>query len=91
MFVQDNIGNVLMKDQRVTEAPCSSYDGECVVMMEAHEWIIKGEREDLKYGIYTNSMSLIIRSERKETMRREENRKRQRKRCHPAPEDCTPD
>ena len=48
----------LMEDKRVARALCSSYDRESVAMM-ALEWIAKEAREDVKYAIYTDSLSLI--------------------------------
>ena len=38
---------------------CSSYDGECVAMKTALEWIEDHNKDDLVYAIFTDSLSLI--------------------------------
>ena len=59
MFAQDKNGVTLFEDKRAAGALRSSYKGECVAMMMALEWITKEERGDVKYAIYTESLSLI--------------------------------
>ena len=59
VFAQDKNGVTLLEDKRAAGTLCSSYDGECVAMMMALEWITKEERGDVKYAIYTDSLSLI--------------------------------
>jgi len=59
VFAQDKNGVTLLEDKRATGALFSLYDGECVAMMMAIEWITKEERGDMEYAIYTDSLSLI--------------------------------
>ena len=59
VFARDKNGVTLLEDKRAAGALCSSYKGECVAMMITLEWIAKEERGNVKYAIYTDSLSLI--------------------------------
>ena len=58
VFAQDKLGNVLLEVWKAAGKLCSSYDGECVAMRTALEWIEEDDRGDIKYAIFTDSLSL---------------------------------
>ena len=58
VFAQDKLGNVLLEVWKAAGTLCSSYDGECVAMRTALEWIEADDRGDSKYAIFTDSLSL---------------------------------
>ena len=59
VFAQDNNGNTLLEEHKAAGSICSSYDGECVAMLMALDWIEKREEQELHYAIYTDSRSLV--------------------------------
>ena len=63
IFVQDSSGNVLLEKAMAAGSLCSSYDGECVAMIEAISWVQNhhpnNNNPKLKYAIFTDSFSLI--------------------------------
>ena len=59
VFAQDHNGNTLYEDFRAAGTICSSYDGECVAMSMALEWIQQRNEPGMRYVIYTDSRSLV--------------------------------
>ena len=59
VFVQDKSGNILHEEYKAAGAICSSYDGECVAMLMALEWIERKKEPETKYAIFTDSKSLV--------------------------------
>ena len=58
IFIQDKNGNVLLEKFKAAGSLCSSYDGECVAMLEAIDWMQQQNNNELEYAIYTDSLSL---------------------------------
>merc|ERR1712159_549095 len=44
VFIQDREGNTLLEDAKAAGELCSSYDGECVALISALEWIENDNR-----------------------------------------------
>ena len=59
VFVQDRNGNTLHEEFKAAGRICSSYDGECVAMLLALEWIEAREEPDMRYAVFTDSKSLV--------------------------------
>jgi len=59
VFAQDKDGRTMLKTWKAAGKLCSSYDGECVAMMEALQWIEEDNTPEAMYGIYTDSQSLM--------------------------------
>ena len=59
VFAQDRNGNTLLEDYKAAGAICSSYDGECVAMIMALDWIEMRKEPGVSYAIYTDSRSLV--------------------------------
>ena len=55
MFAQDRNGAVILERQKAAGRYCSSYDGECVAMIQALEWIEQQADDGARYAIYTDS------------------------------------
>ena len=58
VFAQDRTGQVLLEDWKAAGELCSSYDGECVAMKTALEWIEEDNRGEASYAIFSDSLSL---------------------------------
>ena len=59
IFAQDRNGNTVHEDFKPAGALCSSYDGECVAMLMALEWIEERNQPEQHYAIFTDSLSLV--------------------------------
>jgi ribonuclease HI len=58
VFVQDRNGNTLHEEARAAGELCSSYDGECVAILAAYEWIASRDSKET-IAIFTDSQSMI--------------------------------
>ena len=66
LFIQNSRGEKLYEEAKPAGEFCSSYDGECVAMMRALEWIgNEPQEEGRKYAIFTDSKSMIMALETK--------------------------
>ena len=59
VFAQDRNGDTLYEGYKAAGTICSSYDGECVAMTMALEWISNQKNPEIHYAIYTDSLSLV--------------------------------
>ena len=59
IFIRKKDGTVTERMSMAAGKYCSSYDGECVAMMEATRWIREKPVDNTKYAIFTDSLSLV--------------------------------
>lgn len=59
IYVQDRTGNQIYEKSTAAGEFCSSYDGECVAMNIAIDWINEQPLEEKKFAIFTDSKSLV--------------------------------
>ena len=59
IFIRSKEGSTIEKMSLAAGEYCSSYAGECVAMMEATKWINERPTDNLKYTIFTDSLSLV--------------------------------
>ena len=58
VHVTSKEGNTIYEDKRAAGKYCSSYDGECIALRMALDWIQEREKDETHYLILTDSKSL---------------------------------
>ena len=59
IFIQDRRRNIIHESGTAAGALCSSYDGECIAMLPATNWVARQPQTEKHYLILTDSQSLV--------------------------------